>query len=115
MEQTSKILVFLLVVFTFVAIRSTSANPAPRGSVPLRCMVREYTAYQAEKPGCRPQPLLVDACYGLCDTFQVSHQIRTNLAISIIFVKSTFKTLMGCFLITLCKKLCNNYECRSFF
>ncbi|PIK58114.1 putative glycoprotein hormone-beta5 [Apostichopus japonicus] len=71
MEQTSKILVFLLVVFTFVAIRSTSANPAPRGSVPLRCMVREYTAYQAEKPGCRPQPLLVDACYGLCDTFQV--------------------------------------------
>lgn len=73
MEQTSsRLAVFIFVVLNILAIKSTSASPAPifRG-LPLSCRVREYTEYKAEKPGCRPQRIVVDACYGFCDTYQV--------------------------------------------
>lgn len=72
MEQSSRILVCSIVVLNFLAVKYTTASPTPshRG-IPSLCRVREYRDYRAEKPGCRPQPIVVDACYGFCDTFQI--------------------------------------------
>ncbi|XP_071503450.1 glycoprotein hormone beta-5-like [Diadema antillarum] len=37
----------------------------------LGCHVRQYLQYTAEKSGCRPQNIVVDACFGRCDTYEI--------------------------------------------
>nr|XP_054759855.1 glycoprotein hormone beta-5-like [Lytechinus pictus] len=57
----------LTVLVLYITIWPTKVEANGR----LGCHVRQYLQYKAEKPGCRPQNLVLDACFGRCDTYEV--------------------------------------------